>query len=34
MFECADDGEELTIPDRVISLGFHEGGGVVSHRVS
>ena len=34
VFECADDGEEFPIPDRVVSFGFSEGGGVVSYRVT
>ena len=33
MFECADDGEEFTIPDWVITFCFGEGG-VITHRVS
>ena len=33
VFEGADDGKELPIPDRVIPLSFSEGGGVVSYRV-
>ena len=34
MFECVNDGEELAIPDRVISFSFGEGGGVITHWVS
>ena len=34
MFEGADDGKELPVPDRVVSLGFGKGGGIVSHRVT
>ena len=33
VFKGADDGKELAIPDRVISFGLSEGGGVVSYRV-
>ena len=34
VFKGADDGKELAIPDRVISLGLSEGGGVVSYQVT
>jgi hypothetical protein len=34
VFEGADDGKELPIPDWVIPLGFSEGGGVVSYWVT
>ena len=30
----ADDGEEFTIPNRVVTFGFSEGGGVIPHRVA
>ena len=34
VFKGTDDGKELPIPDRVVSFGFREGGGVVSYRVA
>ena len=30
----ADDGEEFAIPDRVVTFGLGEGGGIVTHRVA
>ena len=34
MFKCADDGKEFAIPDRVVTFGFSEGGGVIPYRVA
>ena len=34
VFEGANDGKELPIPDWVVPLSFSEGGGVVSDRVT
>ena len=33
MLECADDGEELVIPDWVVLFYLSEGGGVITHSV-
>ena len=34
MLERADDGEELAIPDQVVSFCLGEGGGVIAYGVS
>ena len=34
VFKCANDSEELAIPDWVVTLSFSEGGGVVSYQVA